>query len=132
MRIFEVVDGKVVINDNVLLMPELKALHDAYEDPIPALTFVHWMTYPDSPYHNLSQEQKINAISDDVGGDFGLEDEVIEAALVKLRWLYETAVQEYYEGQKNAMHMMGRMLKNLTENSIQAGKDGNMSEIFRM
>lgn len=132
MKIFDIDEGKIKVNENCLLIPELKAIVDTYENPIPALSYVYYMTSPDSPYHNLSQEDKINVISEDVGGDFGFDDTVIENALEKLHKLYETPIQEYYEGQKNAMHMMGRFLKNLTENSIEHGKDGNLSEIFRM
>lgn len=132
MKIFEVEEGKIKINENCLLIPELKAIVDEYEDPIPALAYVYFLTDPESPYHNLSEEEKKTSISDDVGGDFGFEDEAIENAITKLKKLYETPVQEYYEGQKNAMHMMGRFLKNLSETSIEYGKDGNLSEIFRM
>lgn len=133
MKIFDIVDGKVVINENVLLIPQLKALVDKYEDPIAALSYCHFLTHPESPYHNLEDEKKKDILSTDMGGDFGLDDEEIELAILKLEELYETPIKGYYEGQKNAMYVMGKVLKNLTEASItMGGKDSNMEGIFRM
>jgi len=71
-------------------------------------------------------------ISQDSGGDFDLDDEDIDFAIEKLKTLYNTPIQEYYEGQKNSMHMVGRFLKNLSESSITTGRDGSLSEIVRM
>lgn len=132
MKIFEVEEDIVKINENCHLIPELKAVLDFYQDPVPAFAYLHFMTSPESPYSNFPEGEKEDMISQDVGGDFGLDDEVLLVALEKLRKLYETPVQQYYEGQKNAMHIMASYLKNLTESSIVYGKDGNMSEIFRM
>lgn len=132
MRIFDIEEGKVIINENCYLIPELKALIDEYSDPIPALSYVHFLTHPDSPYHNLPDGEKEQIVSEDVGGDFGLEDEVLEIAIAKLQKLYHTPIQDYYEGQKNSMHIVGKFLKNLSESSITTGKDGNLSEIVRM
>lgn len=132
MKIFTVEDGILKINENCLLIPELKAVVDEYEDPIPALAYLYFMNDPESPYRNLTDEEKQEMVSNDVGGDFGLDDEVIDNAMEKLRKLYITPIQEYYEGQKNSMHVVGRYLKSLTENSVSYGRDGNLSELQRM
>lgn len=132
MTIFYVEDGKVRLDETCYLIPELKAIIDFYEDPIPALSYVHFLTAPESPYHNLSDEDKKQMISDDVGGDFGFEDEVIEKALIKLRKLYDTPLQQLYDGGKNSLQVIGKYLANLTEESIQHGRDGNLSQIFSM
>jgi hypothetical protein len=130
MTIFYVTeDNQLKINDNCLLIPELKAVVDAYEDPIPALAYLNFMTNPESPYHELLISEKEDMISKDVDGDFGTDDEVIIAALEKLRILYTTPMQEYYEGQKNSMLVMGRFLKNLTEGAVVMGRDGNLTDI---
>lgn len=131
-KILDIVDGKVVINVNCLMIPELKAVHDKYDDNIAALGYCHFMTHPESPYHNLPDGKKQEMISDDMGGDFGLEDEEIENAITKLKELYYTAIEDYYEGQKNSMFVIGKVLKNLTEESVTYGRDGNLGEIFRM
>lgn len=132
MNIFEVEDGKIKINPNVLLIPQLKAVHDAYEDPTPALAYVHYMTHPFSPYGSLLEREKQQMISDAVGGSFGFEDAEIEVAIAYCRELYRTPVQEYYEGQMNSMIVIGRVLKNLTEEGVTSGRDGNLDSIVRM
>ena len=132
MKIFDIENGKVKINENCLLIPELNVLIEKYENPIAALSYCHYMTHPDSPYHNLPDNKKQQMISDDMGGDFGLDDDEIENVLVKLQSLYATPTQDYYEGQKNAMYVMSKKLKNLTEESLTEGRDGNIGDIFRM
>lgn len=129
MTIFYTEENQLRINENCLLIPELKAVVDAYEDPIPALAYINFMTNPESPYHELLASEKEEMISKDVGGDFGTDDEVIINALEKCRKLYYTPIQEYYEGQKNSMIVMGRFLKSLTENSIVMGRDGNLTDV---
>lgn len=132
MKIFDVEDDMVKVNENCLLIPELKALIKEYEDPIPALSYVHLMTHPDSPYFNLEANEKQNMISKAVGGDFSFDDEVLVQAIEYCEKLYHTPIQDYYEGQKNSMHVVGRMLKNLTTEGITTGRDGNLGEIVRM
>jgi hypothetical protein len=72
-------------------------------------------------------------VSEAVGGDFNLDDEVLETAIDYCKALYRTPIQEYYEGQKNSMYVIGRFLKNLTEASITSGgRDSNLEVISRM
>ena len=57
-EIFDIVSGKIVVNENVLLIPELKAVHDKYKDPIPALSFLHYKYSPKGPYCNTPEADK--------------------------------------------------------------------------
>jgi len=133
MKIFDIEDGAVKINENCLLVPILKAVVDEYENAIPALSYIHYMTHPDSMYHNLQEDEKKEAILLAVGGDFSTDDEVIDNAIEYCRELYHTPIQDYYEGQKNSMFVIGNYLKNLTLGSIKdSGRDGNLSEIRNM
>lgn len=132
MRIFTIEDDKLKINENCFLIPELKAVIEEFEDPIPAFTYIDGMTWPESPYANLEDSERQEMVSADAGGDFELDDPIIESAVEKCKKLYETPIQSYYEGQKNSMWVMGKMLKNLTEASLTFGKDGNGDTIFRM
>ena len=132
MNIFEIEEGKLKINDNCLLIPELKAIIDVYDDCIPALAYCHYMTSPNSPYNNLPDGEKQGFISIDVGGDFGFDDEVILNSLTKLRKLYETPIQQLYDGSKNSLQVIGTYLNQLTTSALTTGKDGNLDTIFRM
>ena len=56
--IFDIENGKVVINHNCLAIPEFKAINDYYEDPIPAFNFLHFLHAPKGPYCNVPEEDK--------------------------------------------------------------------------
>jgi hypothetical protein len=132
MRIFTVEDDKLKLSPDCFTIPELKAVVDEYEDPIPAFIFIDAMTWPEGPYSNLSDAEREEYASQDAGGDFSLDDEVIETAIEKCKVLYGTPMDEYYQGQKNSMIVVGKFLRGLTEASITTGRDGNLSEIMRM
>lgn len=132
IRIFDYIDGKLILNDIVERIPWLRAVKENYpDDPIPAFSYIDFMTAPDSAYTNLA-EKRIERILEDVGGDFDTEDPVIEEAISKLMDHYETPLTQLYDGSKNTAQVMGKYLKGLTENSIEYGKDGNLDSIFRM
>lgn len=130
VHIFDIEGGELKINENCYMIPELTDIINEYsDDPIPALKYVYLLTSPNSPYNNLPEKEKLEAISDDVGGDFGLEDEVIEKAIKKLKHLFETPAMRF----KNAHQiMMDKMSKYLSSAQIEAGRDGNLAEIHRM
>lgn len=115
IRIFDVEDGVVRTNENCLLIPELKKIVDFYEDPIPALAYVYFMTAPDSPYANIPEQDKQQVISDDVAGNFSFEDEVVLIALDKLKRLYETPTSRYYDAIRRSLDMTSEQL-----NKVQA------------
>lgn len=129
IRILDIVDGKVRINENCLLIPQLKAVVDAYIDHIPALTYVAYMTAPDSPYANLPEDEKQQLISEDTPGEFGLEDDVIIAALNKMIKLNNTPTMRFYVAVKKSMDNMSTYLETAV---ITGGKDGNLEAIHRI
>jgi len=57
MTIFDVEEGKVKLNENCYLIPELRVLTEKYEDAIPVFTYIHYLTHPESPYHNLPDDE---------------------------------------------------------------------------
>lgn len=130
IRILELEDGKVKINENCELIPELKAIKYAYKDPIPALAYVIYMTSPDSPYTNVPDQDKQTMISEDIGGDFGFEDDVIIAGLDKLRTLFETPTSRYYDAIRKSLDMTSQQLSTVV--AITYGKDGNAEMIDKM
>jgi hypothetical protein len=78
---FDIVQGNVVINHNCLSIPELKAIHDEYEDPIPAFNYLHFLFDIDSPYINMPDMEKEETLLIDFPGDYTLEDPVMIAAI---------------------------------------------------
>lgn len=124
VKIFDIEDNKVIINHNCLLIPEFKALIDKYEDPTAALAYVHFMTDPTSAYADVPERDKQQIISDDVGGDFGLEDEEIENALKKAHLLYTSPTRGFFLNAKAGLEKLGRYLN---ETEITEGRDGNFA-----
>lgn len=130
IRIFDIEDGVLKINENCVLIPELKKIMDEYkEDAIPALSYVYFMTSPDSPYGNIPEEEKQQTISDDVKGSFGFEDEEILNAIDKLTKLYETPTMRYFKAVKISMENMSVFLQT---SKVNGGKDGNADTIHKI
>lgn len=128
VEIFDMQDDRVIINPNCLLIPEFKAVVDKYKDPVAALSYVHFMTHPMSPYNDVPEEEKQQIISDDVKGEFGLEDEEIEAALKKAELLYTTPMRRFFYKSKKGLETLGDYLG---DTKITEGLHGNFAS-FQM
>lgn len=106
------------------LIPELKAVMENYEDPIPALSFLYFMVDPLSPYMNLPEDDKEETIISDYPGEYTSEDDVIITALSKLTTLYETPLMRFYKNAKKGLERLGEYL---ATTSITEGRDGNLA-----
>jgi hypothetical protein len=127
--IFDVVNGAVAINPNCLLMPELKAVHDFYEDPIPAFSFLYYKFDPKGPYCNVPEEDKDEILLDDFPGDYTLEDDVMITAIEKLSSLVMSPTYRYYLDNKKLIEKLGKFAK---DQPITAGRDGNINAMVAM
>ena len=125
-EVFDIVNGTVVINHNCLSIPELKAIHDEYEEPIPAFNYLYFKFKPDSPYANLPEEEKDDIILHDYPGEYTLEDEVMIKAIEKLELLYITPTYRYYIDNKTLLEKLGTFARNTP---ITTGRDGNLSAL---
>lgn len=124
IEIFEIEDGKVRINANCLIIPELKAIVDKYIKPLPALNFVYNMSNPMSPYSNLPEADREEIILSEFPGDYSPEDEEIQKAKKKLDALYLTPTRRFFLNAKKGLETLGEYL---AVASITEGKDGNFS-----
>lgn len=125
VKIFDLNEGIVVINENVLLIPELKRIHETYEDPIPAFCFVHFMTDPTCPYANLGESDREEILLHDYPGEYSTEDEPIYEAINKLRTLCETPSMDLRNNAKAALKSLSTYLK--TAVIRDDDKSGNLS-----
>lgn len=122
-KIFDIDNDRVVITPECLLIPEFKALVDKYEDPTAALSFVYFMTHPESAYADVPENDKEDIVSKDVGGDFQLDDDEITAALKKSELLHTTPTRRFYLDAKIGLEKMGAFMR---DQQIKSGiKDGN-------
>lgn len=125
-QIFEVVDGELKINEEVLTVPELKAVVDYYKDPIPALKFLYHRFKIGGVYNNLLEEEKDDRIISEFPGEYTLEDDVMIDAMRLIEESYFTPILRYYLDNKLLMEKMGEFARNAT---IEAGKDGNFTQL---
>lgn len=126
LNFFDIVNGQVVINHNCLSIPELKAVHDQYENPIPAFNFLFYLYDPESAYANLEEDAKEEVIQGDFPGEYTLEDEVMIAAMAKLDLLTVTPIYRYYLDNKNLMEKLGRFVRSA---EVTTGRDGNIGAL---
>ena len=122
--IFDIENGHLVINTNCLLLPELKAIHDKYKDPIPAFSFLHYLYYPKGPYCNVPEEDKEEILLQDFPGEYSLEDPEMINAMNKFDLLCISPSYRYYLDTKC---LMEKLAKYGRDNPITTGRDGNQS-----
>lgn len=125
--IFDIENEQVVINHNCLSIPELKAIHDYYKDPIPAFNFLHYLYSPKGPYCNVPEEDKEEILITDFPGEYSLEDDVMIAAKEKFEKLLMTPSYRYYLDNKILLEKLGKFAKNAP---ITAGRDGNYNAMI--
>jgi hypothetical protein len=124
VNIFDIHGGKIVINPNCLLIPELKTINESYQDPIPAFCYIHYMTHPKSPYANLEELEKEQLILEDYPGDYTPEEEIIHLATTKLRKLYETPTMRLLRNAKIGLENLSSYIGTA---KISEGRDGNIT-----
>lgn len=126
-EVFDMENGIVVINTNVLLIPELKAVCDSYSDPIPALSFLRHKYYPKGPYCNVAEDEKDDILFADFPGEYTLEDEVMIKAMEKMELFTTTPTYRYYKDNKVLIEKLGKFAR---EAPITAGRDGNINAML--
>lgn len=128
--IFDIVNDQVVINENVLLIPCLKKIKDKYEDYIPALTYVYYMTSPSSPYKNIPELEKSEKIHSEYPGDYSPLDKEITEALSWLEEKYLTPTRRFYLSNKAALEKLGQYLDSVILDDSK--ETGNIGHVLRM
>lgn len=130
MDIFEIRDGKVVINENVLLIPRLKAVHEAYEDNIQALSYCHFMTHPASPYRNDDEEFQSELIYKEFPGTYKPVDKVICQAIEWLEARNLTTTRKFYIANKKLVEKLSAYAETVI---LDDSKDtGNIAHAMRL
>lgn len=113
-RILEYDDRNVKITAEAYAIPELKKIIDKFKEPEPYLSFVHSMSAPDSPYINIPEEDREDAVIYDIQatlGDFDFEDELLKPAIEKLLSLYKTEVIHQAEQALQELQKIRKWLK---------------------
>lgn len=125
-EIFDILSGQVVINHNCLSIPELKAVHDKYKDPIPAFNFLHYLYSQKGPYCNTPEDDKEEVLLTDFPGEYTLEDEEMIKAMEKLESFIMTTSYRYYLDNKYLLEKLGKFARTT---AITSGRDGNLTAL---
>jgi hypothetical protein len=89
MKVFDIVEGKVALTPEVLLLPETQVIVDKYKkDAISALSYVYFMTDPHSPYSELDERIKSDVVARDFPGKWNPRDLEIQIAVNAMREKY--------------------------------------------
>lgn len=111
--------------------PYLKAVIEKYENFIPALCYLYYMTYPYSAYNNLPQDEKEKTILAVYPGEYSKYDDVIQIALKELEKRYETPQKRFFESQKNIFEICSAYYANITVDSINDDAQKGNLNVFR-
>lgn len=103
-----------MINTNCLLIPELKAIVDNYPGrAISVLSYIAFLTDPDSPYENYPADRIEAALKKDFPGDYDPKSAVVQAAITKLKEVFiELPEDRLYQGAKIATDNLATYLRN--------------------
>ena len=124
-KIFNIERGKIVINENCLLIPELKEVVNKYKDPIPALSFLHYYFDVEGPYFNLIEKDKEKSLIKEFKGTYKLDDKVIIDALIKLKELNITTLYQYYLDNKCLVEKIGQWSRDVEVTDDNIAKASN-------
>ena len=110
MNLFDIKNNQVIVNENVLLIPEIKAVYDKYG--LNALAYIHYITFTGSPYMNIPEENRSEVIYKDFPGEYSTEDFEIVVCVEKInKQFYNSPVLRYYQAQSIALDNISNYLK---------------------
>jgi hypothetical protein len=121
--LFDIQNGEVVINEHILIIPKLRAVKDAYKDPLPAFKYLRYRYDLKGPYSDLPEDERDEVLMADYPGEYTLEDKCM---LDVTEWLDSllTPTQRYYKDCKVLLEKMGAFGRST---QITSGRDGNLS-----
>lgn len=127
--IITIKDGKVIPNENVLGIPELKKVWDKFEEPDKSLIFqyLHHLYQDNSPYYNLAEDEREERVRKDFQGNYkpNFDKDIIKAKekMSELTW---SPIKDMLEGLKINLRNISTYLKTA---EVDAGRDGNLSQL---
>ena len=123
IKVIEVYDKKVIINDAILNVPEFKALYE--KSGVEPFQFLWALFDPESPYMNYTEDER----EDKVAIDFPINqnDPLFLKAYRKCQDMYTSPIRRLLRGAKASIESLALYLETT---SIEHGKDGNLSQVI--
>lgn len=99
-KIIEIENGRLKLTPECWIIEELKDIIDKYDlDAEPYILYVYYMAAFDSPYRNMSDAEKREAIITDIHvslKDFDEDDTLLPPAIERLKDMYSTPLIKLY------------------------------------
>jgi len=125
---FDIQGDKVILNPNILNIPELKAVYEKYG--LIAITFVYYMCHPQSPYKDYDEGIKEEIVFKDYKGSYKPSTLIITKAIAKVTEIYTTPKMRFYEGQKAMLDRLSVYLKNSPLDDD--NQEGNFDKVIKL
>jgi hypothetical protein len=123
---------KLIINENILSIPELKKVYDKFKEPNRSLVFcyLHYLYDVNSPFLNLPETEREEKVRQVYKGDYkpNFDPDIIAAKEV-LAELNYSPVRDMLEGLKININRISTFLKTAP---VETGRDGSLSEMIRL
>jgi len=123
-KIIEIQQGKVVLNETILVIPEFKQLYEAKG----LLPFQYlWAKHdPQSPYQNYDAFEVDEKIQADIPEHIDTNDLLFFKANKRCEELYYSAIRKILNGAKAAVE---KVSFHFTTMEVTDGRDGNLTQV---
>ena len=130
-RIFDIVSTKVVINENILLIPWLKVIKETYKEYINAFCYIHYYTDPTGAYYVYEEDIRKEKLLKDFPGDYKPTDKIIANAIKELydRRVLNNTIIRHWSSCKSLLDKFSAYADSVI---LDDTKDGNMAHAQRI
>lgn len=131
-KVITIVNDKLVVDENVLGIPELKAVYDFYEgeDRTLAFCYLHFLYDLESPYRGVPVEDREDQVKKDYKGKYKPKfDKVMIKAAEKMQELNYSAIGDLLDGLKSNIKSLSNELR---QAEITTGRDGNINQFVAL
>jgi hypothetical protein len=130
IKLFDVQNKTVIPTEHCYTLKALKDVMDEYpEEHLKIYQYLFYMTCPDpdlNPFFSTPEIEKESLIMSQIEGEFSIEDDTINTALIFCQRMYETPTFRAYKGMAS---MLDRLAKYMETTTITAGRDGNINSL---
>ena len=130
VKIFDIINDRVVLNENILLIKEFKKLYEKHEGDLSPFCFIHFRTHPKSPFRDYDEKIKDELLKDEFPGDYNIESIEMQACIAKCEDMYKTVRYRFWEGLKKKLEEFTYVMNHVKLNMDK--EEGNFNEMIKL
>lgn len=129
-KVITIDKGNVVIDENIYTIPEFKNLWKKTKSSVP-FHYIWAMYDPESPYMNLTDEEREEQIKKDIltGEKFDRDSVEFSLAMKRAEKLYDSPIRKLMRGAKVNIDNLAMYLETV---QIEHGRDGNLNTLINL